>query len=484
MFADDLRKSILQAAIQGKLSEQLPTDGNASDLLKNIQIEKAKSIKQKKIKATPPLPPIAADEIPFDIPENWQWVRLGNICNYGESESINPPNMIIGKFLLDLEDIEKDSGKLINKKFFDGNNAKSTKSVFYKGNVLYGKLRPYLNKVLVADDDGYCTSEILPLNFGKNIFNGYAKYFLISPFFSSYATNLSCGTKMPRLRTEDGKKALFPMPPLAEQERIVARLEELLAEIEPLAEAEKEIDQLEKEFPQKIKASLLQAAIQGKLSKQLPTDGNARQLLRDIQIERAKLFKQKKIKAAPPLPPISPDEIPFDIPENWQWVRLGDICTKLVDGNHNPPSGLSEKTNYLMLSSKNINFDKLIDLDSTRFLSKELFEKENKRTSASAGDIFFTSVGSLGRSCIFDGSLNVCFQRSVTVIKTEIYNKYLKFCFDSPFYQKVIINESTGTAQKGFYLSKMEKSLIPMPPLAEQERIVARLEELLAEIEI
>ena len=245
-----------------------------------------------------------------------------------------------------------------------------------------------------------------------------------------------------------------------------------------------ELANILKEFPQKIKASLLQAAIQGKLSEQLPTDGNASDLLKNIQLERAKLIKQKKIKAAPPLPPISPDEIPFDIPENWQWVRLGDICTKLVDGNHNPPSGLSERTNYLMLSSKNINFDKLIDLDSTRFLSKEIFEKENKRTSASAGDIFFTSVGSLGRSCIFDGSLNVCFQRSVTVIKTEIYNKYLKFCFDSPFYQKVIINESTGTAQKGFYLSKMEKSLIPLPPLAEQERIVARLEELLQEIEI
>ena len=479
MLADNLRKSILQAAIQGKLTEQLPTDGNAQDLLKNIRAERQKLIDAGKIKAAPPLPPIFDDEIPFDIPENWQWVRLGDICNYGEFESINPQNMIIGKFLLDLEDIEKNSSKLINKKFFDGNNAKSSKSIFYKGNVLYGKLRPYLNKVLIADEDGYCTSEILPLNFGKNIFNGYAKYFLISPFFSSYATNLSCGTKMPRLRTEDGKKALFPLPPLAEQERIVAKVEELLAELQPLEESEKSLDQLEKDFPQKIKASLLQAAIQGKLSEQLPTDGDAKDLLVKIRAERQKLIDAGKIKAATPLPPISPDEIPFDIPENWQWVRLGDIC-EIVGG------GTPEKSNPQYWNG-HINWATVSDM-KTDFINETIFKitdegLENSSTNIikKGALIIATRVG-LGK---------VCYNNIDTAINQDLKGIYLfkntnrKYIFH--YFKAIsnyIIKNGTGTTVKGVKLEFIKNLLVPLPPLAEQERIVARLEELLAEIEI
>ena len=184
MIADKLKKSILQAAIQGKLTQQLSTDGDAKDLLNQIREEKNKLIADKKIK-----------------PE---------------------------KSLLDLEDIEKDSGKIINKKFFDGTNATSSKNIFQCGNVLYGKLRVYLNKVVIADEDGYCTSEILPLNFGKNIFNRHAQIVLMSPMFVQYANKNSYGTKMPRLGTKAGQLALFPLPPLAEQKRIVERLEELL----------------------------------------------------------------------------------------------------------------------------------------------------------------------------------------------------------------------------------------------------------------
>ncbi len=166
------------------------------------------------------------------------------------------------------------------------------------------------------------------------------------------------------------------------------------------------------------------------------------------------------------------DEVPFEIPESWEWVRLSTICTKLVDGDHNPPKGENFVTPFIMASSTNINNDALVDLEKVRYLSEEVFIKENERTSASAGDIFFTSVGSLGRSCVYDGSLNICFQRSVSVITTLIYNYYLKFFFDCGYFQQKVIKEATGTAQKGFYLNQLSSSLIPVPPLEEQKRIV------------
>ena len=177
------------------------------------------------------------------------------------------------------------------------------------------------------------------------------------------------------------------------------------------------------------------------------------------------------------------DEIPFEIPESWEWVRLSSICTKLVDGDHNPPKGEKSTTQYYMLSSTNINHNTLVELNKVRYLNKEIFEKENSRTKVSVGDVFFTSVGSLGRSCVFQGGHNICFQRSVTVISTLIYNYYLKYFFDNPFFQDKIVREATGTAQKGFYLNQLSECIIPLPPLSEQHRIVAKIEQLLPFIE-
>ena len=168
------------------------------------------------------------------------------------------------------------------------------------------------------------------------------------------------------------------------------------------------------------------------------------------------------------------DEVPFDIPESWEWVRLESICTKLVDGDHNPPKGCSYETTYVMVSSTNINNDCIVELEKVRYLEKNIFDKENERTNAATGDIFFTSVGSLGRSCVYEGGLNICFQRSVSVIHTLIFNYYLKYCLDSAYIQQKIVREATGTAQKGFYLNQLALLLIPIPPIEEQHRIVSK----------
>ena len=176
------------------------------------------------------------------------------------------------------------------------------------------------------------------------------------------------------------------------------------------------------------------------------------------------------------------DEIPFDIPENWSFCRLKNICSKIVDGDHNPPKGVAYITNYLMLSSQNINHDKIVALDKVRYLTEDVFKIENERTNLLAGDILFTSVGTLGRTCIYKGGLNLCFQRSVSVITTYINNDYLKLFLDSPHFQNKVVKEATGTAQKGFYLNQLENSIIVVPPINEQLRIVKEVKTIFSKI--
>lgn len=235
--------------------------------------------------------------------------------------------------------------------------------------------------------------------------------------------------------------------------------------------------------PQELKNSILQLAIQGKLVEQRPEEGTGEELYQKIQAEKQKLIKDGKLKKEKPLPEIAEDEVPFDIPESWKWVRLGNVCSKVVDGDHNPPSGSSNQTDYVMLSAKNINNNRLVQLDDARYLSKETFIKEDERTNVRKDDIFLTTVATLGRSCVYQGGYNICFQRSVTVITTLILNYFLKYVFDSPYVQNIMNRDATGTAQKGFYLKQLVALPVPIPPLDEQKRIVAKIEELLPLVE-
>ncbi|HZH72753.1 MAG TPA: restriction endonuclease subunit S [Mariniphaga sp.] len=227
-FEEYLPKSILQAAVQGKLLPQDIHDEPAPVLLERIRTEKVRLIKEGKIKKEKPIPPITEDNIPYDLPEGWVWCRLGELCNFGETISAMPDNIPDDAWVLELEDIQKDTGEIVQYKTKAERESKSSKHVFYKGDVLYSKLRPYLNKVTIAGKDGYCSSEILPLQFCKDIYPQYAICFLRSPTFVDYAIERSYGVKMPRLGTEDGRNALFPLPPLAEQQRIVAKVNELM----------------------------------------------------------------------------------------------------------------------------------------------------------------------------------------------------------------------------------------------------------------
>ena len=233
---DKLKKSILQYAIQGKLVPQDPNDEPASVLLERISAEKKAKLGKKYVdsyiykgddncyyeKVGETVTNIS-DEMPFDLPENWAWIRLRYVIDFSKSDTIIAGQIDPSSWVLDLEDIEKDSGRMLQKKAMRETQSKSDKHSFYKGNVLYSKLRPYLNKVIVADDDGYCTTEILAFDFGQYIVAQYAQIYLMSPYFVDYAMAGAYGVKMPRIGSTRGNAALMSIPPFNEQIRIVER---------------------------------------------------------------------------------------------------------------------------------------------------------------------------------------------------------------------------------------------------------------------
>lgn len=474
MNAQDLKNSILQRAIEGKLVPQRAEEGTAKELLQEIRAEKARLIKEKKIKKTKPLPPIADDEKPFDIPDSWEWVRFEDVADIA-SNLVNPLNypdyQQIGPDL-----IEKDTGRLLGKRTVKENHVISGNHLFYKGQILYSKIRPALKKAVIAPYNGLCSADMYPINSWTD--TQYLFFVMLSDFFTVQTQSKANRVKMPKINQDGLKAVILPLPPFDEQRRIVTKIEELLPDLTAYDKAQTELRTIEQHFPEDMKKSLLQYAIEGKLVPQRADEGTAKDLLREIQTEKTRLIKDKKIKKTKPLPAITDDEKPFDLPESWEWVRLQSICTKIIDGDHNPPVGIGCESKYLMLSAQNINND-TINFERVRYLDEETFKKEDLRTKATKGDIFFTIVGTLGRSCVYEGGSNICFQRSVSVITTLIYNYYLKYVLDSYFIRNYMELNAKGTAQKGFYLKQVNNLCIPLPPLAEQHRIVARLEELL-----
>ena len=254
MIITKAKSKILDLAIRGQLVPQDPDDEPASVLLERIRAEKEELIKQGKLKRdkkesvifrgednsyylrTGELVESLEDWDFEELPDSWSVCCLGELCDYGNCTNIDTADIADSAWILDLEDIEKDSGVVLQKVRQGERNAGSTKHRFHKGQVLYSKLRPYLNKVVLADEDGYCTSEILPLEFERNILPQYARYFLMSPTFLRYANKCSYGVKMPRLGTADGKKAIISVPPVKEQKRIIMAIELAFAQLASITE--------------------------------------------------------------------------------------------------------------------------------------------------------------------------------------------------------------------------------------------------------
>ena len=475
-LADNLRRAVLQAAIAGKLNDR--TSEDARDLLAQIQAEKAALQKTGKLKKDKPLAAISEEEIPFAIPENWVWVRLGEVTDYGIGKQTSPEKIPMGALVIEMEDIEKDTYCLLEK--HRKREPKSSKNSFFAGDILYGKLRPYLKKAVVADEDGFCSTEIIPFSgFGK-VDSQYLLFCMTSPFMLSNVNQLTYGMDMPRLGTNDARNLLIPLPPLTEQQQIVEKLNRLLAEIDELKAQEQALLATQNAFPKKLRAALLQAAVQGELNER--TDENARDLLAAIQAEKTALQKAGKLKKDKPLAAIREEEIPFTIPENWIWVRLGEIG-QIVGG------GTPKTTHSEYWDNGDIPWITPADM---RNLTSKYIERGTRNitkaglNSSSAqllpkNSILFSSRAPIGYVAIARNEMatNQGF-KSVAPFKTEM-SEYLYFVLLAlkPEIEKL----GTGTTFKEVSGTVVGNVAIPLPPLTEHQQIVAKLEALLAEID-
>ena len=272
------------------------------------------------------------------------------------------------------------------------------------------------------------------------------------------------------------KNKPFPLPPLAEQKRIVAKIEELLPYIDHYEQAWSKLEQFNSRFPEDMKKSLLQYAIQGKLVEQRPEEGTAEELFTQIQEEKQRLIAEKKIKKEKPLPEITEDEKPFDIPESWKWVRLLDVCKTVADGDHQAPPQVPSGIPFLVIS--NISKGNL-DFSNTRYVTQEYFDSLAYDRIAESNDILFSVTGSYGIPVIVDCEQKFCFQRHIALIKGMININYLWLLLGSPVVKAQCDKVATGTAQKTVGLKSLKSIVVPLPPLVEQKRIVEKLEQLL-----
>lgn len=474
MTPQELRNSILQLAIQGKLVEQRPEEGTAEELYQQIQAEKQRLIVEGKIKKEKPLPEITEDEIPFDIPESWKWVRVGRIT------SLNPKN--------DLDD-NLDVSFIPMSFIADGFRNQHTSQIrkwkeikkdfthFANGDIGIAKITPcFQNRKSVIFKDlengfGAGTTELSIVRVLKDtLVREYLLWFFKTEYFISNGVRSFTGTAgQQRIHKDYLATCLIPLPPLAEQKRIVAKIEELLPYVDRYEKAWSKLEELNKRFPIDLEKSILQMAIQGKLVEQRPEEGTADELYQQIQAEKQRLIKEGKIKKEKPLPEISEDEIPFDIPESWKWVRLGEIISLLSGTDLKPEEyndaqkGIPYITGASSLSSNGVLINRWT---------------ETPRVIAHYGDVLLVCKGSgYGKTVICDIE-QAHIARQIMAIKhsENICMKYIKLYLEANL---TTIKASGQGVIPGIDRGSVLNMLFPLPPLAEQKRIVAKIEELL-----
>ncbi len=478
MTPQELKNSILQLAIQGKLVPQRPEEGNAEELYKQIQAEKQKLIKEGKIKKEKPLPPITDNEKPFEIPASWKWVRLGEIGSWasGATPSRSNPDYYNGTIpWLKTGDL--------NDSYITDTSECITELALFKtsvrlnpiGSVLIAMYGATIGKIGILKIDATTNQACcacIPLD---GILNKYIFYFLLG--YRQNFIKMGAGGAQPNISKEKIINTSFPLPPLAEQKRIVAKIEELLPYVERYETAYNKLQQLNKRFPDDLQKSVLQLAIQGRLVPQCPEEGNVEDLYKQIQAEKQKLIKEGKIKKEKPLPPITDDEKPFEIPKSWKWVRLMEIVSNLGDGIHGTPQ-FDDNGSYFFVNGNNLSNGKIIIKADTKKISVIEYEKYKKPLNYDT--ILISINGTIGNYAFYNGE-PIILGKSACYISTidKICKYYLLYIFKTNFFYDYAVKAATQTTIKNVSLKAMRMLPIPLPPLAEQKRIVTKLEEIL-----
>ena len=434
-----------------------------------------------------------ADEVPFDIPDSWEWVRLGNISSYAETkQKVNATSADPSIWGLDLEDIEK-GGRLLEYKTVGERKAVGDKTVFTKGDILYSKLRPYLLKILVAPDDGICTPEIVPFRVYGGIDPSYIVNYLKSPYVDNLINSITYGVKMPRVGTETMTSLLVPIPPLEEQRRIVEKIDEVASAVSAYDVTYQKSEALNSTFPEALKKSILQEAVQGKLVPQDPTDEPAEALLERIRAKKQQLIKEGKIKKDKHESVIFrrdnshyekldgverriDDELPFEIPENWCWCRLGTIAAVL--GGKRIPAGrkLTEcNTGHVYIRVSDMT-DGGVSTDRLLYVPEDIYPSISKYIINKA-DVFITVAGTIGRVGKIPDELDGAnlTENADRLVLAVVNQDWLIKVLQSGMIQEQIAEATTQVGQPKLAIVRIERFLIPLPPLHEQERIVSAI---------
>ena len=514
MTAQQLKNSILQMAVQGKLVPQDPNDEPASVLIERIRAEKEKLIKEKKIKRekNPSVIFRGADnipyekigdevvplDVPFEIPDSWEWVRGSSL---GE--------IVRGSGIKRTETVEAGLPCVRYGELYTTYNTSFTEAVSFipedvdskckhlsHGDVLMtltGENKPdiaktvaYLGEVQIAagGDLAYWTHHGLnPL---------YLVYALNSPYAINKKVELATGDIIVHISGDKIGSILIPVPPLAEQERIVCRIQELEVLTAEYGNKEKSISQLQSSFPEQLKKSILQWAVQGKLVSQDENDMPAEVLLERIRAEKDALIKAGKIKRdkhesvifsrdnshyekLDGIERCIDDEIPFEIPENWCWSRLGSILTKLSDGTHSTPKYVSEGIPFI--SVKDVSTG-VLSFEHCKYITPEEHKDLYSRCNPQFGDVLLTKVGTTGIPVIVDTDEEFSLFVSVALLKFNqnlLLNDYLVHLRNSPLVQKQAEENTRGVGNKNWVMRDISNTLVAIPPLNEQKRIVKQI---------
>ena len=509
-----LRALVLRLAVRGRLVEQDSGDEPASVLLERIADEKARRGNQ--IKTRKPLPAIKDNDLPFGIPVSWEWAHLGEITSYGTTEKAEPSEVSEEMWVLELEDIEKVSSRLLNRVRYGMRPFKSAKNRFYKGDVLYGKLRPYLDKVILANEDGVCTSEIMPIRGYVGLTPQFIRLVLKSPYFVQYANSSTHGMNLPRLGTDKARQALFPLPPEAEQHRIVAKVDELMGLIDRLetARSSREAARVagrdsalaalrNAATPQEVgvawtciaermddlftapadlvplREAVLQLAVRGRLVEQELDDEPAGRLLELIVAEKAELVKKKKVRKRKSYGSLMSDEIPFEIPRSWTWARLHDLA-------HDLGQKVPDKTfSYIDVSAIDNKRGEIISevpiLDPSEAPSRA-------RKLVRLGSVIYSTV----RPYLLNIAVVDCEYSPMPIASTAfavlhphsgVHSRLLFFYLRAPFFVDFVTAQMKGVAYPAINDTDLLCAPVPLPPTAEQYRIVAKVDELMGLID-
>lgn len=496
---EKLNRSILQLAMQGKLVEQNATDEPASETLKRILKSKEETT----------LPSIAQNAKVFDLPKSWEWINLGFVSeniHYGYTASAD--FALKDYRLLRITDIQDSRVDWESVPGCAISTEEAKKYLLKNGDILIARTGGTIGKsYLVADIevDAVFASYLIRVLLSKEVLPEYIKVFLDSPLYWRQLTEKSKGTGQPNVNATSLSQLVFGLPPLAEQQRIVARVEELFAQTHQLAErlanSRTELDRLNEsalahllasetseEFNERwgfiaehfdlltsapehiapLRQSILELAVRGKLTRRKAGDESAQELLKRIGEQKQK-----------PVHPVKESEIPFELPSGWAWTKLNEISRLITDGTHFTPSYLYDGVPFLSVKDVSSGY---LDFSNTRFISEEEHKKLTARCKPEFGDVLLTKVGTTGIALVVDTDREFSIFVSIALLKgypNEVLPNYLSLVINSPFVKRQSDKYTMGVGNKNLVLKYIRDFLVPLPPLAEQERIVKRVEQLL-----